>query len=150
MKTICLLLFAFVVALAAPGCRPAPSTAPPPPVSSDPRSKIPHGLMPAVDRFDAGEDLHQLDLFYKSATVERGPANVREMGNLQLQAPKLYKALQEGRYVLYWGANPLASANAVLGYEKNVPTQGGVVLLMDGSIQRMTAQEFNAAPRAGQ
>jgi hypothetical protein len=31
-----------------------------------------------------------------------------------------------------------------------VPTQGGVVLLMDGSIQRMTAQEFNAAPRAGQ
>jgi hypothetical protein len=144
-------VFALAATLLASGCAPAPSTPPAgPPPNNDPRGKIPAGLLPAVDRFDAGTDLHQLGEMYKAATVDRGPANVQEMGNLQLQAPQLYKAIQEGRYVLYWGVNPLAPANAVLGYEKDAPSKGGVVLLMDGSVHPMSAEEFKTAPKAGQ
>ena len=34
------------------------------------------------------------------------------------------------------------SYDAVLAYDKNVPESGGPVLMTDGNVQEMTAQEF--------
>ena len=38
---------------------------------------------------------------------------------------------------------------AVVAYEKDAPTNGGYVLLSAGSVKKMTASEFAAAPKAG-
>jgi hypothetical protein len=36
----------------------------------------------------------------------------------------------------------------VVAYEKKVPTEGGHVLLQDGTVKQMTAAEFQSAPKA--
>lgn len=58
-------------------------------------------------------------------------------------------ALRRGEIVLYWGTpRPAAPAKTVLAYEKAVPTEGGLVLMFDGTTATMTAAEFSAAPKA--
>jgi hypothetical protein len=60
-------------------------------------------------------------------------------------------ALEDGHCVLIWGADPAKTpdqAGTVLGYEKETPSQGGYVLMMDGTVKKMTAEEFQAARKA--
>jgi hypothetical protein len=42
---------------------------------------------------------------------------------------------------------PAGSPNTVLGYERDVPTSGGVVLMADMSPRVMTAAQFNTATK---
>jgi hypothetical protein len=61
--------------------------------------------------------------------------------------------IQSGDLIVPWGA-PLSAdvgpADAVLAYVQTVPEQGGNVLLQDGkTLKRMTADESQAAPKAG-
>jgi hypothetical protein len=37
----------------------------------------------------------------------------------------------------------------VLAYETEVPEKGGAVLMQDGTVKTMTADEFKSAPKAG-
>jgi hypothetical protein len=63
-----------------------------------------------------------------------------------------YAAVNTGQVVVLWGstlAPSAGSAPGVLAYEKDVPDQGGYVLLQDGTVQHMAAAEFQAAPKAG-
>ena len=62
-----------------------------------------------------------------------------------------------GNIVVQWGA-VLPDTNEepggtpspeILAYGKNVPEEGGYVLLLDRTVKRMTADEFKAAPKAG-
>ena len=150
MKTICLLLFASIAPLAASGCAPAPSTAPPPPpVSSDPRDKIPHGLAPALDRVEAAVDLKEIGLLYQTHQTDGLAARDGVLKDIQHDDPKLYKRIQDGEYILLKG-DPAGPANTIIAYHKDAPMQGGMVLTLDFTPHRMTAQEFQAAPKAGQ
>ena len=47
-----------------------------------------------------------------------------------------------------WGAEYVAGSKKVAAYEKKATTEGGWVLLQDGTLQEMTASELAAAPRA--
>ena len=61
-------------------------------------------------------------------------------------------ALRRGDVVMFWGGS-LPSGNessVVLAYEKKVPEEGGLVLMQDGTVKEMTADQFRAAPKAGQ
>ena len=42
-----------------------------------------------------------------------------------------------------------AGGGEVVAYEKDVPASGGYVLLTSGQVKKMTADEFQAAPKAG-
>ena len=57
-------------------------------------------------------------------------------------------AVRNGSVVYLWGAGYAEGSNQVVAYEKNVPTEGGFVLLADGTVKQMTADEFEAAPKA--
>jgi hypothetical protein len=67
---------------------------------------------------------------------------------------KLVERIAQGRYVVVWNGNykrmQSASFATVLAYESDVPTKGGCVCMADRHVRRMTAQEFQAAPKADQ
>jgi hypothetical protein len=60
--------------------------------------------------------------------------------------------VQKGDLVVVWNApkatDPSEAATKVLAYEKKTPKDGGKVLMQDGTIKEMTAQEFATAPKA--
>jgi hypothetical protein len=77
-----------------------------------------------------------------------GPANLRAYTPAFALLPQ---ALQGDKFTVLWGANPASvpnPADTVLAYEKGVPASGGCVLMADGNVKHMTAQEFQNAPKA--
>jgi hypothetical protein len=51
--------------------------------------------------------------------------------------------------VYQWGARiDPAGGETVLAYEKKAPSEGGWVLMQDGTVKQITADEFKAAPKA--
>lgn len=55
-----------------------------------------------------------------------------------------FNGVKEGKYVVVWGVSGKDSGT-VLAYEKDAPTQGGMVLMADGTIKKMSADELKAA-----
>ena len=144
---------ALALALLASGCGPAstpPAAAPPaPPVAADPRDKIPHGVAPAIDRAEAAVDLKEIGTFYQLHQTDGLAARDGVLKDIQHDHPKLAKWIQDGEYILLKG-DPAGPANTIIAYHKDAPMQGGMVLTLDFTPHRMTAQEFQAAPKAGQ
>jgi uncharacterized membrane protein len=70
--------------------------------------------------------------------------------------PLAYDAIKKGEIVVLWGVAPKGEGEIakgggqeVLAYEKAVPQDGGWALLSEGTVKKMTAAEFTAAPKAG-
>jgi hypothetical protein len=85
---------------------------------------------------------------------KRPPARLADLDRYQATFPRAYEAVKSGNVVVLWGAGQKGESEAgkdesVLAYEKTVPTEGGYVLLSAGTVKKMTAAEFNAAPKAG-
>ena len=59
------------------------------------------------------------------------------------------QAIEDGRVVVFWNGAVAVANNGtyVLGYEKDVPQRGGLVLMADGTVRSMTTSEFQAAPK---
>jgi hypothetical protein len=117
----------------------------------------------AQDESKARMDLDIIGGFYweyMETHSNRGPANLAQLKFMMLQSDddnhtiaKLVERIEEGRYVVVWNGNfhqqfKFPSSAIVLAYESDVPTRGGLVCTADRHVQRMTAQEFQAAPRA--
>lgn len=85
------------------------------------------------------------------------PTSVKDFNRYAQMAPAGCKAIRDGAVEVYWGVNlsdlsdaPSSdSAEEVLAFEKQVPTEGGTVLLKNRSVRAMTPDEFKAAPKAG-
>jgi len=79
------------------------------------------------------------------------PMSVKDFAPSKKGLPTSLKALSKGTIVAVWGAGmstDSGSDKCVLAYEKQTPQQGGVVLMQDGTVKKMTAEEFAAAPKA--
>jgi hypothetical protein len=63
-----------------------------------------------------------------------------------------YQALTDGSFVLLYGVKladmTAGSGNTILGYDAGTPQGGGFVLMGDGSVRTVTAQEFQSMPQA--
>jgi hypothetical protein len=87
----------------------------------------------------------------------RGPASVEDLAPLatgDAEAQAVLADVRGGRYVLLWGVDVHAvgrtrpgMAFTVLGYERDVPQSGGMVLMVDGSVLDMKPAKFAAAPK---
>jgi hypothetical protein len=98
------------------------------------------------------EDVSDL-LHSAAATARRPPAKLADLDRFQSMYPRGYDAIKSGAVVVLWGT-PLkgegqaGKGETVVAYEKDVPTNGGYVLLSAGTVKKMTAAEFEAAPKA--
>ncbi len=90
----------------------------------------------------------------RAAGEGRPPAKAADLARFEAAFPAAYQAVKSGAVVVVWGAKMAgegesASAPAdVIAYEKKVPAEGGWVLLQNGKVKEMTADEFKAAPKA--
>jgi hypothetical protein len=103
-------------------------------------------MLPSVQRDTAGMDLRNIaQLYATSLLTGTSPKKIEDFRDLD---PRTVQAVKNGEYVVLWNANPNAPTNAIVAYEKEVPTRGGMVASLSGTVTRMTTAEFQAAPKA--
>jgi hypothetical protein len=138
MVSACLMLL-----LCSMGCKENPNKTQNPPapplVAPGPNPGVLASLS-SVNRRVFADDLRNIGLAY--VATEPPAQSAQALGNvIQKQLP----SINNGTYVILWGADhtkPGASTK-ILGYVKDVPEKGGVVLMLDGTIRdNMSAQEF--------
>jgi hypothetical protein len=97
-----------------------------------------------------GSGLAEIGEVYKFLAYEKKPApsKLEDLRQYIDSLPTSWEKLEKGEYVVLWGVGLAPGSQAVLAYEKDAPAQGGNVLLRDGTVKQMTAQEFQAAPKA--
>lgn len=87
-----------------------------------------------------------------TATSNRGPANVGELARFQNEYPFGYSQVKAGEIDIVWGARMGGEggggSEGIIAYEKKAPTEGGWVLLANGTVKQMSASEFSSAPKA--
>jgi len=76
------------------------------------------------------------------------PAKLAGLEPVEPRVPNAGPAIRNGDIVYLWGAEYAAGSNKVVAYEKQTPTEGGLVLLQDGTVKEMSAAEFGSAPKA--
>jgi hypothetical protein len=110
-------------------------------------------IQQAAQKQKERNDLMQIGLTYHNYYDSNGksPATLDDFIKFAQSSdpPNVIADLQSGKYVIYLGVDikklPDGQANTVLGYDANVPTAGGPVLMADASTREMTATEFAAA-----
>jgi len=86
----------------------------------------------------------------------RGPAKPADLEPYEVGAPLAYRSVLAGDIIVVWGATmpgegdvKTSGTTAIIAYQKQGPTEGGYVLLHNGTIKQLSATEFAAAPKAG-
>jgi hypothetical protein len=99
--------------------------------------------------------LQDVDSLLRSSggAAGRPPARVADMDRYRSMYPRGYAAVKSGDVVVLWGTALKGEGDAgkdevVVAYEKSAPSDGGHVLLSAGTVKKMTAAEFNEAPKA--
>jgi hypothetical protein len=104
---------------------------------------------PATVPLNPSKDLRYLGLYLQNHGKNgRSPSKLDELTDMKRDLPQVYRAIQDGAYVVYWNV-PLTPAGSIVAYERDAPTKGGVVLAADGSVSHLTAEEFRTASKAG-
>jgi hypothetical protein len=75
---------------------------------------------------------------------KRPPQQLSELRKYEVMHGLAWRALSSGKFVGVWGLSSKDSGT-VLAYAKDAQTQGGAVLMADGSIKNMSADEAQAA-----
>jgi hypothetical protein len=91
------------------------------------------------------------------ATKQKPPQKLTDFAPLEKMSPTGYQALKSGDVIVRFGVSLSDTgeepgkepSDEVLAYGKDVPNQGGEVLMTNRTIKKMTAEEFKAAPKAG-
>jgi hypothetical protein len=100
-------------------------------------------------------DLRQIGLAYQNlfAVDGKAPAKAEDLAPYFDNNKRLLDLLKNEDVVFFYNVTPLqmtsGSSNTVLAYVKDVPDKGGLVLMGDGSVKKMSADEFKKATLAG-
>jgi hypothetical protein len=94
--------------------------------------------------------LEELGQTLKSLAAEgrKPPAGLPQLEPLEPLMAVAGPAIRSGAVIYVWGAGYDAAGTQIIAYEKKAPTDGGLVLLQDGTVKEMKAAEFQAAPKA--
>jgi hypothetical protein len=99
-------------------------------------------------------DVGELCRHYQ-ASRKKPPQKITDIGTVRSMGANGYDALASGEIVLLCNATlpdldedpGHSESSEILAYMKDVPQNGGHVLLLNGTIKKMTADEFKSAPR---
>ncbi|AMV35961.1 hypothetical protein [Planctomyces sp. SH-PL62] len=76
------------------------------------------------------------------------PRTLKEAQKSGTALPRALEALRSGEVVIAWGLDlEEYGGTSVIGYEKDAPDKGGAVVLGDGTVVELTAEEFQAASK---
>jgi hypothetical protein len=99
---------------------------------------------------DALQQIANMIRDYSSSTG-RSPSKLADLASMKNLYNIGYGAVEKGEIVVVWGTNVGGEGGGggtgVVAYEKSAPDSGGAVLLQDGSVKKMSADEFRAAKR---
>jgi hypothetical protein len=132
MRLVCLKFVGYFALLILLGCEGTPK--PPPPPSAEDGLKELVGIYKYIE--------------YSKLPIPSKPDDFNDYIDTM---PNGLARIKQGDYVVAWGVGRSAApgaANQILVYEKKAATEGGAVLLRDGTVKQMTAAEFAAAPKA--
>jgi hypothetical protein len=104
-------------------------------------------------KFKPKDSMNELAEMMKQHTQskKRPPKTYEELEYLEPGFTQAYAALLREDIVMFWGFNLSTQPDAgskILAYEKEVPTNRGWVLMLDGTVKEMTSSEFSNAPKA--
>ncbi len=91
------------------------------------------------------KDIHEIYYHYLRSQ-QKPPGQLSHLTAKEYEGiyPAAVGALQKGKYLIVWGVTG-KEAGSLLAYEKDAPTQGGTVLMADGTVKTLSAEEFKAA-----
>ena len=96
----------------------------------------------------ASSQLHDIWGFYQLHQEQHKspPSKLEDVEEYAIGYATGFDAVRAGDYVVQWGValTEPGDADSVLAYHRNVPVQGGLILMRNGSIKRVTAAEFQA------
>ncbi len=78
------------------------------------------------------------------------PKGLQDLEPMGRAYPAALASIRSKEVLIYWGAglsDAPEAASTVLAYQKDVPEKGGEVLMQDGTAKKMTAAEFQSAPK---
>ena len=79
---------------------------------------------------------------------KRPPARLAELDAVEPMIPMAGPAIRNGDIVYAWGSTYVTGGTLIVAYEKKAETEGGYVLLQDGTVKDLSASEFQSAPKA--
>jgi hypothetical protein len=84
-----------------------------------------------------------------AARNAKPPARIADVEAVEPVFPGAYIGLKRDDIVYYWG-NGINAGNGgtVIAHEKTADSGGGWVLMQNGDVKQMSADEFKAAPKA--
>src|SRR5947209_3231636 len=90
--------------------------------------------------------LTELGEALKTTAADRNkpPARLAEFERIEPMAPTASPFVRSGEVVYLWGAGYVPGGTKVVAFEKKAEAEGGWVLLQDGSVKQMTADELKA------
>jgi hypothetical protein len=109
---------------------------------------------PAKEGDPVANDFQELnELLHVPTPSGRPPAKLADLDRHRTMFPKAYNAVKSGDVVVLWGTptkgeGDVGKDEVVVAYQKNVPTEGGYVLMSAGTVTKMSAAEFASAPKA--
>jgi hypothetical protein len=87
------------------------------------------------------------------AAKGKGPQKIADLAPYETEYQRGYRAVKNGDVVVIWGCTVAGEggggSTSVVAHEKDVPTAGGEVGLENGTVKKMTADEFKGAPKSG-
>jgi hypothetical protein len=75
---------------------------------------------------------------------QKPPTQLSDLKPYEPINPTGLRGLQDGKYIVIWGVSA-TDGGTLLAYAKNAPTQGGAVLMADGTVKTMSAEDLKAA-----
>jgi hypothetical protein len=100
-------------------------------------------------------DLKQIGLAYHLHNDAAGkpPAKAKDLAPFMDNNKRLVDMLENEDVVFFYGVGiaqmTAGTSNTILAYDKDVPEKGGLVLMGDASVKKMSAEEFKKATKAG-
>jgi hypothetical protein len=96
---------------------------------------------------DAKDPLKDLGEMLKSLSEEKRkpPSKLSELESVEPLIPLAGPKIRSGEIVYVWGTEYAAGGNKIAAYEKKAATEGGWILLQNGTVKQVTVDEFNAA-----